>query len=231
MSGGFGYGRECARLRGASEPMKKLIRFLINLWQAIVPPPQWRVPVIILCGIFVGIGGYVLHVSNATSYLSSDPEACINCHVMTTAYATWQNSSHAEVATCTDCHLPHDNIFHKYWFKANDGLRHTTIFTMRTEPQVIRIKESGAKAVQQNCIHCHENVMQEITAGHAGLIHGTDDEGRYCWDCHRQTPHGRVRSLSATPYAHTPDLPTAIPQWFRSTFKETGESDQKGEGR
>ncbi len=32
----------------------------------------------------------LIHVSKALSYLSNDPKACINCHIMNTHYATWQ---------------------------------------------------------------------------------------------------------------------------------------------
>ena len=54
------------------------------------------VAVIVAFGLFI----YLVHASKALSYLSHDPKACINCHVMNTQYATWQHSSHARVATC-----------------------------------------------------------------------------------------------------------------------------------
>jgi cytochrome c nitrite reductase small subunit len=36
----------------------------------------------------------VVHISRAASYLSDEPEVCINCHVMDNAYATWRHGSH-----------------------------------------------------------------------------------------------------------------------------------------
>ena len=39
-----------------------------------------------------------------------------------------------------------------------------------------------------------------------------------CWDCHRETPHGRVRSLSAVPNAQVPQLPSTVPNWFKNKF-------------
>jgi hypothetical protein len=36
-------------------------------------------------------------------------------------YVTWFHSRHREVATCNDCHVPHDNIVRHYAFKASDG--------------------------------------------------------------------------------------------------------------
>lgn len=162
----------------------------------IAPPKRWRTAVLIACGALIGIGSFAAYEGNALSYLSDDPETCINCHVMNPQYATWRRSSHRENANCNDCHVPQDNVFHKYFFKAMDGLRHSTIFTMRGEEEAIVIKEAGKKAVQANCIRCHENLNERS-------LHKKDAEGKVagklCWECHRHVPHGTVRSLSATP--------------------------------
>mgnify|MGYP006277517665 CR=1 FL=1 len=187
---------------------KKLIR-------AITPPRRWLLPVIILAGIFVGLGAYVFYISNAPSYLSNDPKACVNCHIMAPQYATWSHSSHREVAHCNDCHVPHNNVFNKMYFKAKDGLRHATIFTLRAEPQVIFIKDAGKEVVQDNCIRCHK----ELITDHKMLAR-TDETHHFrterkCWDCHRETPHGRVNSLSSVPYARVPLPESPVPEWMK----------------
>jgi cytochrome c nitrite reductase small subunit len=41
-----------------------------------------------------------------------------------------------------------------------------------------------------------------------------DQTEKYCWECHRQTPHGRVNSLSSTPYARVPALEPVVPEWL-----------------
>ena len=41
---------------------------------------------------------------------------------MTPQYATWSHSTHREHAHCNDCHVPHNNILNKYYFKAKDGM-------------------------------------------------------------------------------------------------------------
>ena len=134
---------------------------MVKFIRAIKPPPGWRKAVALVLGVFVGLGIYIVYISNAVSYLSDDPETCINCHVMNPQYATWFHSSHRERATCNDCHVPHDNAFNKYFFKAKDGLRHATMFSLRMEPQVIFIKEEGAEVVQQNCVRCHNNLITD----------------------------------------------------------------------
>ena len=123
------------------------------------PPQGWQTTVIILIGILVGIALFIFRISNASSYIAEDSETCINCHVMNPHYATWNHSSHSEVAICNDCHVPHNNIFNKYYFKAKDGLRHATMFTLRAEPQVIFIKHAGREVVQKNCVRCHEKLV------------------------------------------------------------------------
>ncbi len=169
--------------------------------QWLVPPEQWRSTVAVLMGIFFGLGAYAIYISKAPSYLSDQPETCINCHVMNPQFYDWTHSSHRNVAHCNDCHVPHDNLFHKYYFKAQDGLRHATIFTLRKEPQVIYILDAGKKVVQSNCIRCHE---QMVGMGHLGSVlpiyHNRLQE-RNCLDCHRETPHSRVNGLSSTPNA------------------------------
>ncbi len=174
--------------------MKKLIRFLI-------PPDQWRPTVAVMLGIFFGLSAYALYISKAVSYLSDNPETCINCHVMNPQYNDWAHSSHRTVATCNDCHVPQDNIFSKYLFKAQDGLRHATIFTMRTEPQVIFIREAGKAAVQSNCIRCHEHLIGADYLGSVLPGYHNHLKERQCLECHRETPHSRVNGLTSTPNA------------------------------
>lgn len=191
---------------------------LSKLLTALIPPPQWRFLVIILVGIGFGILLLTLHLARATSYLSDDPAACVNCHVMAPYYATWEKGSHGKVATCNDCHIPHSNIINTYLFKAKDGMRHSYVFTFRLEPQVIRIKQAGKDAVQQNCIRCHQNLIHPISLRSiSGQSIQKEGDG-YCWDCHRETPHGRVNSLTSAPYARVPQLSSPIPSWIEETL-------------
>ncbi len=192
--------------------MKKLI-------DKIKPPPQWRFSVLFSLGILVGLIAFILHISRATSYLSDDPAACINCHVMVPQFATWERSSHGRVTICNDCHVPQDNFIKKYFFKASDGMRHSFMFTFRLEPQVIQIKQAGKNAVQENCIRCHSNLIHPISVRAIGNQKIQEEGDGYCWDCHREVPHGRVNSLSSTPYARVPVLTSPVPGWIEKSFE------------
>lgn len=113
----------------------------------LVPPRIWRPYATVLVAAIFGLGLYLVRLSNAASYLSDDPQACVNCHIMTPQYITWTRSSHREVAHCNDCHVPHNNIVNKYFFKAKDGAYHASVFTLRAEPQVIKALEPSIKVI------------------------------------------------------------------------------------
>lgn len=203
--------------------MKKIRRF----FHFIKPPQGWRVSVIILMGIFTGIFFLLLHISRATSYLSDDPKACINCHVMYPQYASWTKGSHGNVATCADCHVPHENFIRQYYFKASDGLRHATFFTMRWEPQTIQIQQAGINVVQDNCIRCHLDLVNMSSLVEVSGKMASRDEGKLCWDCHRETPHGTVKSLSAAPHSLVERLPSAMPEWLNRFLVRPNQSKEE----
>ncbi|MFV0482152.1 MAG: cytochrome c nitrite reductase small subunit [Campylobacteraceae bacterium] len=152
--------------------------------------------------VAIGFFIYMLNISKAFSYLSTDPKACINCHVMNTQYATWQHSSHASAATCVDCHLPQDGLVNKYLAKAIDGYNHGVAFTFNTFDNAIVISDHGAKRVQENCVTCHASLASTLIANNDRYHQFGDDaikSGRYCWECHKEVPHGKVRGLTTTP--------------------------------
>ena len=176
-------------------------------------PPAWQLPGFLMAGVLAGMGAFVVHVSRATSYLSDAPETCMNCHVMTTEYVTWQHSSHAQTATCNDCHVPHDSLLAHYGFKAKDGLWHATVFTMRWEPQVIRLSKAAVPVVEDNCRRCHTQVVEDVSLA----AHAPGD--LRCWDCHRETPHGKVHSLTSTPFARIPKFTNPYPDWIKKSIE------------
>jgi cytochrome c nitrite reductase small subunit len=183
----------------------------------------------LILGVVIGLGIYLAKISRFHSYLSNDPTACINCHVMNTAYDTWSHSAHREVTTCNSCHVPHDNFIKKYVFKGMDGFRHAYVFTTRTEPQVLKISDRGASTVQRNCISCHESKV---------LSHGNmfdhdqinDKNERKCWSCHKSTPHGKVRNLSTTYQNINPNkikLNKLVPDWIKKELERERKNEVK----
>lgn len=185
-----------------------------GLFKKLAPPARWRIPVILISGILAGLFFYLGHISRVASYLSDEPSTCMNCHVMAPQYATWSHSAHREKTNCNDCHVPHNNVVNKYFFKAKDGIRHATMFTLRREPQVIFIKEEAKQVVQENCIRCHLELLSDQKVNTYTMDYQHFRTERLCWECHRETPHGRVNSLSSVPYARVPVATSRLPRWL-----------------
>src|SRR5690349_14990155 len=82
-----------------------------------------------LVGIFIGVGTYTFSYAEGASYMSNDPAACVNCHIMRDQFEGWQKGPHHANATCNDCHVPYDFVG-KYMAKAEHGWRHSKAFTL-----------------------------------------------------------------------------------------------------
>ena len=58
-----------------------------------------------MVGLLVGIGSYTFYYAQGASYLSNDPRACVNCHIMRHSTTAGRNlattsSPPATTATC-----------------------------------------------------------------------------------------------------------------------------------
>lgn len=188
---------------------------LRDFWDLIKPQGGWKFPAIIISGAFVGIFIYTFITSRAYTYLSDDPATCVNCHVMAPYYATWLHSSHGKDATCNDCHIPQDNYFNKYFVKGLNGYRHAAVFTKRTEEQAMTAIPMNSQALMNNCIRCHTQLNSEfVETGRHTWKEMQEIGGSVCWDCHRDVPHTRSRSLSSTPDARVPLPESNVPEWL-----------------
>lgn len=192
--------------------MKKLLSHISN---------QFILPLFIVGGIIAGLGGYTIYMSRAHSYLSDDPAACINCHIMTPYYQSWDHSSHAQWATCNDCHVPQDNALNGYAFKAKDGLYHAAVFTVRKEPQAIRPRDESYGVIMNNCIRCHTELNTEfVKTGMISYTEVKEGKGKACWDCHTEVPHTKISSLSASPNAIVPLPESPVPDWLKKRMEK-----------
>lgn len=149
--------------------------------------------VLMLCwmlGVLVGLGGYTVYYAEGTSYLSDDPKACVNCHVMRDYYDGWQKASHHGHATCNDCHLPHDSFVGKYLAKAENGYLHSKGFTLQDFHEPIRMREKSSRVLNDNCLHCHTDFVSELTLHAPDPL---DSNPRTCVRCHADVGHGPAR--------------------------------------
>ena len=138
----------------------------------------------VLFGVALGVGGYTFSYAGAASYLSTDPKACVNCHIMRPQYDAWQKSSHHTVAGCVDCHLPASG-FAKWLAKGLNGWNHSKAFTLQDFPEPIRIGPRNAAILQANCLRCHADLVHDQVAGAT-----TDRDAIRCVHCHSAVGHG-----------------------------------------
>ena len=136
-----------------------------------------------------GLGLATLRYAEGASYLSADPAACANCHIMQPQYESWQKASHHGVATCVDCHLPHDFVA-KYLAKARNGWNHSKAFTLQDFPEPIRITPANAAILQASCLGCHGRLVHEIAAAGGGA-----QRELACVHCHATVGHGDAVGL------------------------------------
>lgn len=140
-----------------------------------------------LAGILLGASLFTFGAARGTSYLSNDPTACVNCHIMRDPYDSWQKSSHHAFATCNDCHVSHHPIG-KWITKADNGYRHSWAFTFQNFHEPIQLHERGRSVLENNCLGCHGEFVDQIVQHSAA-----GDDSFNCIRCHRSVGHGANR--------------------------------------
>jgi|TARA_B100001079_G_scaffold168369_1_gene144471 cytochrome c nitrite reductase small subunit len=142
-----------------------------------------------LLGLFGGLGSFTFYYGEGFSYFSKDPAACMNCHIMTQQFNSWQKASHHTAATCVDCHLPHSFIY-KYISKAENGWNHSKAFTLENFHEPIMVTPKNKKILQENCIKCHQHMVENLVHGSMSSPDAVD-----CIHCHRSVGHGETAGL------------------------------------
>jgi cytochrome c nitrite reductase small subunit len=136
-----------------------------------------------LAGVAAGLGFYTFVYAKGYSYITDDPAACANCHVMNEHYDGWLKASHRAVAVCNDCHVPH-GIVGKYRTKAENGFWHSYYFTTQSFEEPIRATRKTRAIVEANCRRCHGPIVQAMgTPAHAG------SRDVSCVRCHGSVGH------------------------------------------
>ena len=145
---------------------------------------RWLLPItVMLLGMAIGIGAFTFVYARGSSYMTNDPTACANCHIMREHYSAWTKSSHRAVAVCNDCHAPHD-LIGKYMTKARNGFWHSFYFTTGNFPDPLRITPRNHEVTEHACRDCHEPITEAID--HGAPTHG---EPISCTRCHPRVGH------------------------------------------
>lgn len=140
-----------------------------------------------IAGIAIGLGSYTFLYAKGYSYLTNDPAACANCHIMRDHFDAWTRASHRAVATCNDCHTP-PGLIPKYATKARNGFWHSFYFTIGGFPDPLRITPRNRAVTEQACRKCHAELTASIepVRSSSSAPHG---EELSCTACHRTVGH------------------------------------------
>jgi cytochrome c nitrite reductase small subunit len=145
-------------------------------------PPRRGLIALSALGLFTaGLSAFTFFYARGASYLSDDPRGCANCHIMRGHFDDWNRASHKAVATCNDCHVPHDFVGH-WAVKALDGLKHSFAFTTGFFEEPIRITAFDRRIALANCRRCHADLTGMMAADPRG-------EKTDCLRCHRGAGH------------------------------------------
>jgi cytochrome c nitrite reductase small subunit len=133
-------------------------------------------------GLVSGLGGYTFLYARGASYLTDNPAACANCHIMREHYDGWVKASHRAAAVCNDCHTP-PGFLAKYVTKAANGFWHSFAFTTGRFPEPLRIGARNQAITEQACRSCHRSIVEAIEASqHEGAKLS-------CMRCHGEVGH------------------------------------------
>ena len=146
-------------------------------------------------GLALGLGAFTFGYAKGASYLTNDPAACANCHVMGEHFAAWERGSHRNAATCNDCHTPHD-FAGKYATKALNGFWHSFYFTTGRYPDPLRITERNRRVTEDACRYCHAQIVDAIDPQVATRPAGADDTRDAARDGRLAPAGSRPRSAS-----------------------------------
>ncbi|HET9950329.1 MAG TPA: cytochrome c nitrite reductase small subunit [Candidatus Eisenbacteria bacterium] len=149
-----------------------------------------------LFGVGIGVGAFTFIYAKGASYLGHDAAACANCHVMSEQFAGWVKSSHRSVAVCNDCHAPH-SLIPKYLVKAENGFRHSLMFTTGRFHEPIQITPRNRAVTEGACRHCHEDIVEQMTAPEHSAHRGA--QAVSCIRCHGAVGHAEFTATGSPP--------------------------------
>jgi cytochrome c nitrite reductase small subunit len=139
-------------------------------------------------GVALGIASFTFAYARGGSYMSDNPSACANCHVMEDHYSAWMKSSHRSVATCNDCHTSPGTV-NKYLDKAGNGFRHSLAFTTGGFADPLRITAQNSRVTEKACRKCHEDITAAMDQASFRSPSAGATEDASCIRCHSNVGH------------------------------------------
>lgn len=124
------------------------------------------------------------------------------------------------MATCSDCPTCHPTaMLRKYYFKAKDRTRHADVHPAHgaagdphAQAEIARCRGRTACAATATSFPEPDHPSPAPRGSPARPFH--KDDGRLCWECHRETPHGRVHGARPRPTSLPALLLLSLAGWL-----------------
>ena len=114
-------------------------------------------------------------------------------------------------ATCVNCHIM--GPYYATWNHSSHSRNATC--------NDCHVPHENAEVIMNNCIRCHTQLNTEfVNTGRIDHEMAMAGEGKACWDCHREVPHGGTNSLSSTPNALVPYPKSVSPDWLKDMLSK-----------
>ncbi len=198
-----------------SEPKKETKKkFSLGIWVIIG---------LIIAGVVAGMGTSFVTVVAVKH--TSDVNFCGSCHSMEPMAEAYRNSVHGGfgdsgvMATCADCHLPHESTIGYMVQKVKTGMWDVWVESTHDTSKIDwheRREERRNWVYDSGCLHCHENLLlgtrpnkkafiahkayfakKLVVEGHEGK------EYAKCVDCHKNVGHYQLEK-------HLPPAPDEV---------------------
>jgi len=178
-----------------------------------ISPRKARIILVVLAFVVLGGGGFLGW--KLWDYKENNPKFCVTCHLMTPAYAAWEESEHAAV-NCHECHhlslIDQNRLLISFIFKRPESVptRHgKTIVPWNFCNECHWEKNEKfpkAPKITGSTIHSRHFFEQQIecTQCHGYQVHKFTPEPRFCVKCHKgKEVHGAGMEELACLNCHT----------------------------
>ena len=156
-----------------------------------------------LITFLIVIGLFIVFFGGYTAWNTANPEkTCAGCHEIRPSFASWQISSHREIA-CTECHgTALSNGWHSLTEKGNMVFSH---FTEQKQNDEIHLTEEQVINTMDNCKACHQEEYKKwLSGGHSAnyshifldSAHNSMEQPYWdCFRCHGMHYEGNIYDL------------------------------------
>ena len=161
-------------------------------------------------GIFLTIAfvaGFVLPflswlVGEESFTATGNADFCVSCHSMEPFVAANADNSHGGnndygiKATCTDCHLPHDNSANYLYVKARTGIHDMWVENFGNPEDIDWLAKSEHReefVYDSGCMTCHSELEEATKDEEEHTKYFAGETTSTCVTCHEEVGHSNIK--------------------------------------